>query len=208
MRVDMSRVAAVIPSHPARNRSSFLSRAVTSVAAQTRQVGHVSIAVDLDRSGAPATRQRALEQADPSCGWVAFLDSDDVWKQNHVETLHDWAMAYDLDYVYSWFQVITPGGRIIDDPVFPATHRTDPFDPENPIETTITVLVRQDLAREVGFQALEGRTANTGEDRGFTLGCLAAGARIGHVPDVTTWLWSHEGQNTSGLATKGDAANG
>lgn len=183
----------------------LLARAVASVGLQRYPVDHISIAMDTDQEGAPGTRQRALEQSDPQCAWVAFLDSDDMWGAHHVETLLNHALEHDLDFAYSWFQVILPDGRIVDDPVFPATHRTNPFDPDNPIETTITTLVKRDLALQVGFKPLDRGEVNSGEDRRFTLECLKAGARIGHVPDVTTWLWSHEGQNTSGLSTKGDA---
>jgi hypothetical protein len=68
--------------------------------------------------------------------------------------------------------------------------------------------VRTELARQVGFRAAvdPGGTNpghNSGEDRVFTLGCLAAGAKISHLVDKT-WLWGHHGQNTSGLPFKGD----
>lgn len=89
------------------------------------------------------------------------------------------------------------GGR---DP-FPPTHYRDPFDPQKPIETTITVLVRTDLAQQVGFQRLNRGETNSGEDRFFTLGCLAAGARIEHLVEKT-WLWHHNSGNTSGLPTR------
>lgn len=179
----------------------MLQRAVKSVANQTMPPAAISVAYDLQRQGAPATRQRALDAV--STDWVAFLDDDDMFKSFHLEHLMAHANETGADFVYSWFEV--PGGE---DP-FPPTHFTDPFDPENPIETTITVLVRTGLAKTVGFKAMEGRTLNTGEDRYFTLGCLEAGARVSHLVEKT-WWWIHHGNgrdrgNTSGLPTKGDS---
>jgi hypothetical protein len=103
------------------------------------------------------------------------------------------------DVVYSWFKVVGPGGHVYEqDPVFPPGHYLNEFDPENPIETTITTLVRTELAKEVGFRALDrGHDANTGEDYGFILGCVRAGASIKHLVKKT-WLWHHDSGNTSG----------
>ena len=93
-----------------------------------------------------------------------------------------------------------PGGT---DP-FPDTHYTNPFDPEDPVETTITTLVKTELAQSVGFQPLDRGEINSGEDRYFTLGCLEAGGKITHLVD-RTWYWFHHSGNTSGLPTKGDS---
>jgi glycosyltransferase involved in cell wall biosynthesis len=153
------------------------------------------------------TRQRALDAVQTD--WVAFLDSDDYFLPRHLELLAKHAQETEADFVYSWFKVETVNGVILeDDPVFPLTHYLNPFDPDDPIETTMTVLVRTDLAKEVGFQALNrGHGQNTGEDRRFTLECLRLGANIQHLVRKT-WIWCHHGQNTSGLPTKGDAVAG
>jgi len=181
-------------------RSLQLLRSVRSVAAQTMPAAAISIAVDHERQGAPATRQRALDAVQTE--WVAFLDDDDYFRPEHLEHCYQHAMDTGADFVYSWFDVI--GGT---DP-FPSTHFTEPFDPANPIETTITTLVRTGLAKEVGFKELDRGGANTGEDRFFTLGCLEAGARISHLVE-RTWYWVHWGTgqpgrpgNTSGLPTR------
>ena len=187
-------ITVVVPTIP--SRAQLFQQAIKSVAHQTHKAAAISVAVDIFREGAPATRQRALDAVNTD--WVAFLDDDDMFKNRHLEVLMNHAQETGADFVYSWFEV--PGGS---DP-FPATHFTNPFDPQDPIETTITVLVRTGLAKTVGFKALEGRTLNTGEDRYFTLGCLEAGANISHVVDKT-WYWRHHSGNTSGLPTKGDS---
>ena len=178
-------------------RGVLRNAALSSVAAQTLQPAAVSLAIDVDKQGAAATRDRALQAAQTP--WVAFLDDDDAFMPQHLEHVYAHAMETDADFVYSWFQVI--GGT---DP-FPPGHFLNPFNPEDPIETTITTLVRTDLAKQVGFKALDRGQINSGEDRYFTLGCLEAGANIQHLVE-RTWYWRHHGMNTSGLPTKGDAA--
>jgi glycosyltransferase involved in cell wall biosynthesis len=190
-------ITVAIPSIPPRRK--MLNEAIRSVVNQTLPAAAISVAVDVDRQGAPATRQRALDAVQTE--WVAFLDDDDLFMNVHLGALYAHAMETDADFVYSWFWV--PGGA---DP-FPATHFTNPFDPNDPVETTITVLVRTELAKEVGFQAINrGHGQNTGEDRFFTLGCMQAGGKISHLVE-RTWYWRHHQGNTSGLTTKGDWLN-
>ena len=187
-------ITVVIPSIPPRRK--MLQEAVRSVMNQTLPAAALSIAVDVNREGAPATRQRALDGAGTE--WVAFLDDDDLFMNVHLEHLYAHAQETGADFVYSWFHV--PGGT---DP-FPQTHYTNPFNPDDPIETTITVLVRRELAQQAGFQALNrGHDTNTGEDRYFTLKCLDLGGKVSHLVEKT-WWWRHHGGNTSGLTTKGD----
>jgi len=197
------KITVVTPTHPGRP-VWMLTEALASVAHQTLPAAAISVAVDLDQQGAASTRQRALEAVQTP--WVAFLDSDDLFLPRHLELLSKHAMETGADFVYSWFKILDAAGRVLeDDPIFPLTHYMNPWDPDNPIETTITTLVRTDLAKQVGFEALNrGHDQNSGEDRRFTLGCMAAGGNISHLVRKT-WLWRHHGQNTSGLPTKGDA---
>lgn len=189
-----SGITVVTPSIPSRHL--MLAQATRSVMAQTMPAAAISVAIDVNREGAPATRQRALNAVDTD--WVAFLDDDDWFNPDHLELLYKHAMDTGADFVYSWFNVV--GGV---DP-FPSTHFTEPFDPQNPIETTVTTLVRTGLAKEAGFKALDRGQINTGEDRYFTLKCMDLGANIQHLV-AKTWNWRHHGGNTSGLSTKGDS---
>ncbi len=184
-------ISIITPAHPARLRNGMLDRALRSVWAQTRPPQAVHVAVDTEGVGAAPTRQRALMAA--TTDWVAFLDSDDLFLPQHLDKLLRHALSTGADYVYSWFKILDPAGRILE---------------HDPIETTVTTLVRTELAKQVGFfEAVEpGGTNpghNSGEDRQFTLGCIRAGAKISHLVDKT-WLWGHHGRNTSGLPFKGD----
>jgi glycosyltransferase involved in cell wall biosynthesis len=212
----MATVSVIIAAHPARARSGMLQAAVNSVWEQTRLPDAVHVAMDNDRQGAAATRQRALMAA--STDFVAVLDSDDMFLPKHLEWLMRHQEETGADFIYPWFKVLQqfPDGsqRILDeDPIFPVTHYLNEFDPADPIETTITVLVRTELAQQVGYKELDRGEINTGEDRYFTLACLDAGAKISHLRRKS-WLWRHwqmpggVAGNTSGRYDKGDARLG
>lgn len=209
-------ISVIIPAHLSRARNGLLAEALGSVHRQTLQPDAVIVAMDVDGEGAAPTRDRALRSA--RTDWVAFLDSDDVFLERHLEWLLRHAEKTGADFVYSWFEILMqyPDGRreiLEEDPIFPLGHYLNAWDPENPIETTITTFVRTELAQSVGFAAIPERVAaghNSGEDRSFTIGCRDAGAKIEHLVRKS-WLWRHHrmpnGQpgNTSGLPGKGDS---
>jgi len=181
-------VGVAIPSIPP--RSELLLRAVRSVSDQTYPVSQLSISIDHERLGAAGNRQRALDGL--ATDWVAFLDDDDAFMPEHVQKLMHFARDTGADYVFSWFEVVQGA-----DP-FPQ-HFGKKYDVTNPHHTTITVMVRTELAQEVGFfQPPDGDGAGgSGEDWNFTLRCIEAGARIEHLPE-RTWYWFHNSGNTSG----------
>lgn len=174
-------VGVAIPSIPP--RTQLLYRALGSVRAQTYPVDQVSIATDHRREGAASTRQRALDGI--TTEWVFFCDDDDEFRPFHVEHLIRFAQESGADYVFSWFDVV--GGC---DP-FPQ-HFGKRYSMADPHHTTMTVAVRTELAKAVGFKDTPG-----GEDWGFTLGCIEAGATIEHLPE-RTWIYHHDSRNTSG----------
>lgn len=213
-------ISVITPAHPSRLLNGMLARAADSVARQSLLPDAHCIAIDTQRAGAAVTRTRALAMA--KTDWVAFLDSDDIFLPRHLELLLAHALEHEADYVYSWFKLMQqfPDGstKIWEtDPIFPATHYLNEWDPADPIETTVTTLVRTELAQDVGFEPLDrGHDKNSGEDRYFTLGCMEAGAKIKHLRRKT-WIWGHHvmgyapdgspiAGNTSGLPTLGDAA--
>jgi hypothetical protein len=150
-----------------------------------------AIAIDHDGEGAAKTRQRALDMVETP--FVAMMDDDDELMSNHLEDLMVHMLKTGADMVYSWFVMV--GGK---DP-FPPSHFTDEFDPNNPVETTITTLCRTDAAKDVGFKAIPQRLHNTGEDYNFVLGLVQKGYKISHLPR-RTWYYNVHGFNTGGLA--------
>lgn len=199
-------ITVCIPAHPARVTNGMMARAVQSVKNQLLPAADISIAIDETGQGAAATRQRALDKV--TTEWVAFLDSDDLFYPEHLRVLAAGARIYRADYVYSYYMVHFPDGRPWpgNDPL---EHFGRPFNPRRPHQTTITTLVRTELAKAIGFQdvppgaLIDGQ--HYGEDFQFTVGCAEAGAHIVHIPR-RTWAWVHHGANSSGIPGRGDAA--
>jgi hypothetical protein len=210
-------IAVAIPAHPARMRPSgpggmsLLDRAVASAGRQTRCYDQLVVAVDRQGAGSWQARNAALAMV--TADWVAWLDSDDMFKRRHLEVLEQAATMAGADYVFSWFD-----DRYCSDVL---GNFGKPFDPAWPHATTSTILVRAELAKKVGYSPPEQGDANGGEDWRFTLDCVAAGARIFHVAERTWyWVWhadprdpdgrveapnGHALANTSGRPDCGDA---
>ena len=187
-------ITVCIATHPERQTSGLINRAFASVAAQTLQPAVVVVANDTERQGAGATRRRLLEAVQTD--WIAWLDSDDEWLPDHLSKLFKVATDTDSVFVYSWFNGSDPLG-----------HFGLPFNPCTPHHTTMNVLVRTDIAREVGFNLNEpGPYAN--EDWGFITGvsklACERGLRVTHLAE-RTWHWHQHGQNSSGQPGQGDS---
>lgn len=188
-----SDVSVIIPHVPA--RTALLGEALKSAYEQRLTPYEVCIAADTQKLGAAATRQRALEMA--SGYWIATLDDDDYFLNEHTYKLLNHAEDTGADYVFSYF-VRALGGD-------PLGHFGKTFDPANPHHTTVTVLVKRELALEAGY--VNHQDANpgwSGEDWRFTLRCIELGAKIVHLPEET-WVWRRHAGNTSGMPGRGDA---
>lgn len=99
---------------------------------------------------------------------------------------------------------LIPRTQIVQGPVFLGEKAFSQWDDADPCQTTITTLVRTELALAAGgFAQFEddGSTVDgnrRGEDHEFTLRCRKAGGVFRHVPRVT-WDWYHHEANTSGM---------
>lgn len=185
-------ITVCIPSIPPRRDD--LSRAVTSVLGQTYPVTAINIAIDHQKLGAAATRNRAFMAAHTP--WIAFLDDDDILYPQHLQRLVEHQQATGADVVFPWFDT-EPAGN---DP-FPQFFGRQ-YDPQVPHMFPITTLVRRDLAYAVGGfpPGVPGEEA-AGEDWQFWLKMRDRGAVFAHLPE-RTWLWRHTGRNTSGLPSR------
>jgi glycosyltransferase involved in cell wall biosynthesis len=158
-----------------------------SVYTQDHIVDAVAVATDTLKEGAWKTRQRAVDMANTD--WIAFLDDDDYFYPRHVRRLLETARDTGADYVYSYFDTtVTPD-------LLGFFGKT--FDSTNPHHTTMTVMVRTELAKSVRFTPRLPEHEAGGEDWRFILGCVEAGAKIVHLPEQT-WVWRHHPTNTSG----------
>lgn len=187
-------ITVCIAAHPARFENGLLIGALKSVNAQTHQPVAILIVNDSEHQGAGWTRQTLLSLVQTT--WIAWLDSDDFWEPEHLEKLSRVAAATDAVFVYSWFF----GGD-------PLGHFGLPFNPCTPHHTTMNVLVRTDIAQEVGFPP-SGGPPYSNEDWGFITGvskiCCERGLKMVHLPE-RTWTYRQGSWNSSGLPTQGDA---
>lgn len=197
-------ITVAIPTHPARGtiRTGLLGEAVQSVYSQIfRPDGGIALAMDVNHEGAWVTRQKALDRVETE--WVAFLDSDDVLLPNHLDLCYTAAMYYNADFVYPYFY--THGMRDpFATPENPLGHFGREMDMADPHHTTMTVLVRTELAKSVGFTPPAPGDQVGGEDWRFILGCVKAGAKFKHVAE-RTWIYRNHGRNSSGRPDVGDA---
>jgi glycosyltransferase involved in cell wall biosynthesis len=195
-------VTVIIPSFP--KRAPLLARALASVTAQTRPVAAISVAVDLDRQGAPATRDRALAAVQTEL--VAPLDDDDELDPEHLAKLVACMEATGASLVFPWYTVV--GGT---DP-FPQWFGV-PWEDNRPHQVPVAWLARTSLVRQAGgfgygWDATQGADPGVdadgnraGEDYRLILRMVAAGARIVHLPE-RTWRWHHDSSNTMGLPSR------
>jgi glycosyltransferase involved in cell wall biosynthesis len=165
-----------------------------SATAQILQPQAILVNNDTGRRGAGWNRRQLLNLVRTE--WVAWLDSDDEWMPEHLQKLYKVAVETDSVYVYSWFHGRDPLG-----------HFGLPFNPCTPHHTTMNVLVRTDIARQVGFNDNQaGPFAN--EDWGFITGvaqlCCERGLKMTHLAE-RTWMYHQGHGNSSGQPGQGDA---
>jgi hypothetical protein len=189
-------ITVVTPTIPPRVHNGMLHLCMESVRHQTRPPKAVSVSLDTEHVGAGITRQRALDAVRTE--WSAFLDDDDTFYPDHLEVLHDLVREHEADFAYSWFDGNNP---------FPM-HRGRQMNLDEPHHTTMTVLVRTEIAHAVGFhpEAPEGSGwREPWEDWQFILGVVELAKKdqakfIG--TDRLTWTYHVHGGNTSGLASR------
>jgi glycosyltransferase involved in cell wall biosynthesis len=200
-------ITACVAAHPARFRNNrLIHRALASICDQTLQPDEILVVNDKDKQGAGWTRRTILDRVGTE--WLAWLDSDDIWFPKHLETLWRAQQETGAVYVFSYFQP-THGDPFTNEGKEPLGHFGKVFNPCNPHHTTITALVRTDLAKEINFPPSRMEHAVSDEDWSFIHRLAEKACQNGwpmvHVPE-RTWRWDQSGQNTSGLPHKGDAA--
>ncbi len=190
-------VTIVIPTIPP--RAEMLGRAVASTLGQTRPPQALSIALDVDHEGAGPTRTRALQAV--TTEFIAFLDDDDYFYPNHIETLMGVQEQTGALVCWSWWD----GNRVWDheceQQLCPdRCHRHKSMDFEHPHLFGITYLVNTELAQQCVFPGPQpGEDFYGNEDYVFLLQLikLTKPSDWAHDPRIT-WHYSAHGGNTSG----------
>lgn len=184
-------ITVVIPVIPPRTGpSGTYERAVRSVQAQTRPPAKILVELDVDRTGAAATRNRLLERV--TTEWVAFLDDDDELYPDHLRLLLRFARLTRADVVYPGYDTTgTDEINCFGLPFDSALLAKANFIP-------VTALARTQTVRDAGgFQPHADRNGDPCEDWGLWLAMHRAGAKFAHLP-VKTWRWHNDRPTTRG----------
>lgn len=199
-------IAVVIPTIS--GREHLLERALASVAAQHRQPDQIVVEPDPDRTGAAATRNRALARVETSL--IAFLDDDDAFLRNHLGALERMLGDYDLIYPTPRMvggdnpAAVTVGGVWRRPWGVPFKAEQAKHLREKGSFIPITHMVKAEAVRRAGGFP-EGRTLPdgrySGEDELYLVALLDAGARFTHL-NVVTWTWHVHAGNTAGLPSR------
>lgn len=181
----MSDITVIIPTIPP--RVALLERALASVEAQTLKPADIIVTTDISRQGAAANRDAALGTVKTE--WTAFLDDDDYYLPEHLETLVSVNLD-DWDVVYTAPLVIDASGNTI-----PLMREWGNFGNEFDAEYLrkqsylgMWSMVRTELAQSVGGFTQPNKSQY--DDWDFFLAMLDAGARFKHIP-VQTYVWTH-----------------
>jgi glycosyltransferase involved in cell wall biosynthesis len=181
-------ITVCIPTIPPRR--NLLENALRSVRAQTLQPAEVIVETDIGKTGAAATRNRALDRVKTPL--VAFLDDDDELYRFHLEYLRDELVSSGADLVYPWFEIIGNSD--------PLGWFGKPFDPDALRQANyipVTVLARTEAVRDAGgFRNLRD-SGSTCEDWVCWLKMLDNGCKFVHLPEKT-WEWVHWYGNSGG----------
>lgn len=219
MRRPLLTVAVVVPTIP--GREDVLRRALASVHAQDRPPDQIVVERDGDRTGAAATRNRALERVD--CDVVAWLDDDDHLKPNHLKVCVRALRESGADLVYPHpvldTEHVGPNGQRVLygkhlDPTATRYQGVFPVSPwgirwcpelEDHLRTAgsfipMTHVVRTQAVRAAGGFP-EGRYLENGryqgEDERYLIALLDNGAVFEHL-DRPTWFWTVNPRSTAG----------
>ena len=202
-------VAVVIATIPERRRQ--LEEAVASVTAQHRLPDELIIEADPDRTGAAATRNRALAKV--TADLVAWLDDDDLLLRNHVGALaRVLERDPDVDLVYPrpWMlggqdpTAVTVGGRWVKPWGVPFGREQEWHLRHRGSFIPVTHMTRTEVVRRAGGFP-EGRTLPdgrySGEDERYLIALLDAGAKFKHL-NVETWQWRCWNGHTAGKGAR------
>lgn len=201
-------VTVVIATHP--GREEMTAEAVASALAQTEPPDAIIVEYDRHRTGAAATRNRALRGV--RTPWVAFLDSDDLLQHNHLQVCLDELERTGADLVYPGFtpdggpdQTATAqDGRVVRPFGVPFGPEQERWFRERGGFIPVTHVCRTDRVKKAGgfpqqgrFKVPAGNVSGDCEDYGLLLAMLDRGARFVHVP-VKTWIYRFHAGNTGG----------
>ena len=148
------------------------------------------------RTGGGAARNYACSQA--MGDYLAFLDDDDEFLPDKVETQLGYILENGLDMCWQDVSWYNESGKLVE---HRRLNHCDDFSKQGllrahlltPIAPTSIYMLKKGL-----FDATEGfGEVATGQDWWLMLRCIEAGARIGYMPEVHVHQYLHSGERLS-----------
>lgn len=196
---------------PVFNRRAELKRALDSLVAQTDPEFSVIVCDDgssedisglvhgyqaslnlgyirIENSGAPA-RPRNVAVSKAGSEWISFLDSDDWWFPERIQTIKPY-LNNSADIVYHRLQAEDQAGKlptILGHDIGPSDPLASMISRGNPFPTSATVVRRNQLMQLGGFD--EALALASVEDFDAWLRLVAAGAKVHYVSSILGAYW-------------------
>nr|AIM48025.1 glycosyl transferase, group 2 family protein [Xanthomonas citri pv. punicae] len=146
------------------------------------------------RSGIAATTNAALASARGR--WVTFLDHDDVLDRNALAAVVDCHIKTGSAVVYTDHDMLGEDGRLRN-PYFKPDWNYDLFLAQMYLGHLVSF--EHDLIKRVGLTRSE---CDGSQDYDLVLRCVAAGAKVGHVPRVLYHWRMHAGSTAANADSK------
>lgn len=198
-KADVTICTATIP-----KRADLLLRAIASVKNQTLKPQAHIFKTDVNKIGGAAMLDKIVSEVKTT--YIAILDDDDEFLENHIEVLYNKILEEQADLVYPHFKyaVRGDGGHL-------ERFRGQPWDNNNPHQVPITWICRKDTFLECGGFSFDGYDPNSmnidetgnriGHDFLFIKRLAAANKKIVHTPEVT-WIYHDDRISTLGMPIK------
>lgn len=197
-KADVTVCTATIP-----HRKELLERAIKSVENQTLCARAHIIKTDINKIGGAAMLDKIVEESETT--YIAILDDDDEFLENHIEILYKKIIEENADLVYPHFKYATrgDGGHL-------EKFRGVAWDNKQPHQVPITWICRKDVFLEFGgfskdydpnSMNLDSEGNRIGYDFLFIKRLAAANKKIIHTPEVT-WIYHDDRNSTLGMPIK------
>lgn len=124
-------------------------------------------------SGAAVARNKSLSQC--SGDYIAFIDSDDLWKPEKLENQLNFMINNQLDFSFTGYEIIDESGKSLNKYV--DINQTQPIGYEDMLKKKATLGCSTVMLRRLAFSELSMPNLRTGQDYALWLKLLKTGIR-------------------------------
>lgn len=153
-------------------------------------------------AGGVVPANKALELV--SGQWIARVDDDDIWTNNHLESLLRFAQQGNFEFVSAQYEEERFGNRVVIDGIrandeYFTQRKTDPNDTSPKLNSPSTFFYRSYLRFIKHNINCWRKSWNRDNNIDLALRMYYAGVRIGFLDQVVTYVLPRPGEQTVGL---------